>query len=164
MSSHVPTKFQPIPFIISVAITLTIGFVASYFTRPEIAGWYATLHKPTFTPPSWAFPVAWTVIYILIATSAYLVWQKRDGSANYKRARLIYFIQLFVNFSWSIIFFGMHQILGALIIIIILWLYILLNIFSFSKFSLTAARLLIPYLLWVTFATALNYSIYILNR
>ncbi len=158
------SKFQPIPFIISLAITTGIGFVASLFTRPEIADWYAELHKPSFTPPSWAFPFAWSIIYILIATSAYLVWRQRNGSANYKRARVIYFIQLFLNFSWSIVFFGMHQILGALLIIVILWMYILLNIFSFSKFSLTAARLLIPYLLWVSFATALNYSIYMLNH
>lgn len=157
-------KFQQIPFIISLSITLAIGFAASYFTRPEIAGWYATLHKPAFTPPPWAFPIAWTIIYVMIATAAYLVWKKRDNSADYKRARVIYFIQLLFNFSWSIVFFGMHQILGALMIILVLWVLIILNIFGFKKFSRSAAWLLTPYLLWVSFASALNYSIYLLNR
>jgi benzodiazapine receptor len=158
------TKFQIIPFIISLVITLSIGIVAAIFTRPEIAGWYSTLNKPSFTPPNWLFPVAWTTIYILIATAAYMVWKLRDGSSIYKTAVIIYVVQLTLNFSWSIVFFGRHQILGGLMVIVALLVTIILNISWFNRFSKTAAWLLLPYLLWVSYATLLNISISVLNK
>ncbi|MCQ6958118.1 TspO/MBR family protein [Mucilaginibacter aquariorum] len=157
------SKFQIIPFIISLVITLSIGVVASLFTRPEIPGWYSTLKKPSFTPPNWLFPVAWTTLYILIATAAYMVWERREGSPTYKTTVIIYIIQLALNFSWSIVFFGMHQIAGGLIVIIALLVTIVLNISWFGRFSKTAAWLLVPYLLWVSYATLLNISIVVLN-
>ena len=158
------TGFQTFPFIISLLITLTIGFVASIFTRPEIPGWYASLQKPSFNPPSWLFAPVWTTIYLLIAIAAYLVWKNRNATSTYKTTATIYFVQLLLNFSWSIIFFGMHQVFGALIIISLLWISIILNIFWFSKFNKTAAWLLAPYILWVSFAWLLNLNIYLLNR
>lgn len=158
------TKFQIIPFIISLVITLSIGIVAAIFTRPEIASWYSTLNKPSFTPPNWLFPVAWTTIYILIATAAYMVWKLRDGSSIYKTAVIIYVVQLALNFSWSIVFFGRHQILGGLMVIVALLVTIILNISWFNRFSKTAAWLLLPYLLWVSYATLLNISISVLNK
>lgn len=157
-------KFQLVPFIISLFITLGIGFAASLFTRPEIEGWYATLKKPTFVPPNWAFPVAWTTLYILIAISAYLVWVKRDKSQTYKTAVLIYCLQMVFNFAWSIVFFSTHQIFGALLVIIALLVLIILNISWFHRFSKTAAYLLVPYFLWVLFATLLNLSIFVFNK
>ncbi|PAW93609.1 TspO protein [Mucilaginibacter sp. MD40] len=157
-------RFQLVPFIISLGITLGIGFVASVFTRPEIEGWYATLKKPIFVPPNWAFPVAWTILYILIAISAYLVWVKRDNSQAYKTAVVIYCLQLAFNFAWSIVFFGMHQIFGALLIIIGLLVLIIFNISWFHRYSKTAAYLLVPYLLWASFATLLNLSIFVFNK
>ncbi|RFZ95155.1 tryptophan-rich sensory protein [Mucilaginibacter conchicola] len=157
-------KFQFIPYIISLLINLAIGFVASIFTRPEIEGWYRTLKKPGFTPPDMAFPIAWTILYILIATSAYLVWTKRNNTPAFKTALIIYALQLFFNFWWSIIFFGLHSILIALIIIIALLVLIILNISWFNRFSKPAAYLLVPYLLWVGFAALLNLSIYIFNK
>jgi benzodiazapine receptor len=138
--------------------------VAAIFTRPEIAGWYSTLNKPSFTPPNWLFPVAWTTIYILIATAAYMVWKLRDGSSTYKTAVIIYVVQLALNFSWSIVFFGRHQILGGLMVIVALLVTIILNISWFNRFSKTAAWLLLPYLLWVSYATLLNISISVLNK
>ncbi|WP_461453125.1 TspO/MBR family protein [Mucilaginibacter sp.] len=158
------TKFQFVPFVISLAITLAIGFVASIFTRPQIATWYLTLKKPSFNPPDFAFPIAWTILYILIAIAAYIVWKKRNRAITYKATATIYFIQLLLNFSWSIIFFGMHQIFGGLAIITFLWISIIFNIGWFGKFSKTAAWLLVPYLLWVSFAWLLNLNIYLLNR
>jgi len=163
-TNYANTKFQPAAFMLSLAITLAIGVVASTFTRPEITSWYSTLNKPPFTPPNWLFPVAWTIIYIMIATAAYMVWKLRDTSATYKTAVIIYVVQLALNFSWSIVFFGLHQILYALIIIIALLVTIILNISWFNRFSKTAAWLLIPYLLWVSYATLLNISICILNN
>lgn len=158
------TKFKPVALIISLAITLTIGVVASVFTRPEIKTWYITLNKPSFTPPNWLFPVAWTTLYILIAISAYLIWKLRDRSSTYKTAVIIYIVQLALNFSWSIVFFGMHQIFGGLGIIVALLVTIILNISWFNRFSKTAAWLLVPYLLWVSYATLLNISICVLNK
>ncbi|WP_183564320.1 TspO/MBR family protein [Mucilaginibacter sp. SP1R1] len=157
-------KFQFFPFVISLLITLSIGFVASLFTRPEIAGWYSTLKKPPFNPPAWLFAPVWTALYILIAIAAYLVWKHRSRKPVYKVTRAIYFIQLFLNFSWSIVFFGMHQVAGALVVIILLWISIGLSIMWFNKFNKTAGWLLVPYLLWVSFAGVLNASIYFLNN
>jgi benzodiazapine receptor len=157
-------KFQPFPFVISLVITLAIGGVATVFTRPEIANWYITLNKPAYTPPNWLFPVAWTTLYILIATAAYLVWKRRDNTPLYKTTAFIYFVQLLLNFSWSIVFFGMHAILGGLVIIILLLVFIILNMAWFGRFTKVAAWLLVPYLLWVCYATLLNISIYILNK
>ncbi|MFA6087867.1 TspO/MBR family protein [Mucilaginibacter sp.] len=157
-------KFQSIPLIISILITLSIAYTASIFTRPQIQGWYTTLHKPSFNPPNWLFAPVWIVIYVLIAIAAYLVWKLRDGSAMYKTAVIIYIVQLLLNFSWSIVFFGMHEIFDGLVIIISLLVAIILNINWFGLFSKAAAWLLVPYLLWVSFATLLNLSIYILNK
>jgi benzodiazapine receptor len=157
-------KFLFIPFLISLGITLGIGIVASLVTRPQISGWYSQLNKPAFTPPSWLFAPAWTCIYILIAIAAYLVWVRKDDSTNYLTARAVYFIQLGLNFSWSIVFFGLHGIVAGLLIIILLWMVILLNIRWFGKISRPASWLLFPYFLWVSFAAILNYSIFSLNR
>ncbi|MDB5138655.1 MAG: hypothetical protein JWR12_571 [Mucilaginibacter sp.] len=157
-------KFHFFAFFISLLITLVIGFVASLFIRPQIAGWYSTLNRPAFDPPLWLFPAVWTVIYILIATAAYLVWERRDNTPNYATTKAVYIIQLALNFSWSIVFFGLHGILWALLVIILLWMMIVLNIRWFGKFSKTAGWLLLPYFLWVSFATILNLSIYLLNR
>lgn len=157
-------RFQFFPYLISLLIVLFIGFVASLVTRPEIAGWYSTLKKPSFNPPPWLFAPVWTIIYIMIATAAYLVWKHHSRKPVYIIARLVYFIQLILNFSWSITFFGMHQIATAMIVIILLWSSILVNINWFNKFNRVAAWLLIPYLLWVSFASVLNVSIYFLNR
>lgn len=156
-------RFQPGAFFISLGITLFIGMVASYFTRTQIPVWYRLLLKPSFTPPNWVFPVAWTTLYILIATSAYLVWKRRFTRTDFKKTSVIYAIQLMLNFSWSIVFFGMHQIFGGLINIIILWIFIILNIIAFSKYSKTAAWLLVPYLIWVSYATILNLAILTFN-
>ncbi|OOQ60104.1 TspO/MBR family protein [Mucilaginibacter pedocola] len=164
MTTPKTTKFQPIPFVISLAITLAIGVVASLFTRPQIKSWYVTLNKPGFTPPNWAFPVAWTTLYILIATAAYLVWKRRDGSPQYRITVITYAAQLLLNFAWSIVFFGMHQISGGLVNIVLLLVLIILNMAWFGRFSKAAAWLLLPYLLWVSYATALNAFIYMMNK
>ncbi|WP_158826412.1 TspO/MBR family protein [Mucilaginibacter lacusdianchii] len=158
-----PIKFKPLALIASLTITLGIGITASLITRPQIPSWYPTLNKPSFSPPNWLFAPVWTTIYILIAIAAYLVWQRRDYSNLYTRARTTYVLQLVLNFMWSMVFFGVHQILGALVVIGLLWLSILLCIYYFGKFSRVAAWLFVPYLLWVSFASLLNLYIYLLN-
>jgi len=156
-------KFRLWPFLVSLVITLAIGVVASLFTRPEIPGWYRFLHKPSFNPPDWLFPLVWTILYVLIAIAAYRVWVRRNKPGGFGTTCGIYFIQLALNFSWSIVFFGMHLIATALVVIMLLWISIIFNIIRFAQYDSLAAWLLVPYLLWVSFATVLNYAIYRLN-
>jgi benzodiazapine receptor len=162
--SESKSRFKIWPFVISLLITLTIGTVAGFVTTPQISNWYANLNKPSFNPPDWIFGPVWTVLYILIAIAAYLVWEKRDNRDIYSHALIIYIIQLLLNFSWSIMFFGLHQILVALLIIGLLFISIMINIVVFKRMSKAAAWLLAPYLLWVAFAGLLNFNIFILNR
>ncbi len=149
--------------IISLIIPLLVGFGGSFFTRSSLQDWYATLNKPFFNPPGWLFAPVWTLLYILMGIAFYLVWinnfgQKRETNIG------IYALQLILNLLWSVFFFGLKNPLLALVDIVILWFLILANIIVFSKVSKTSGRLLIPYLLWVSFATVLNFSIFILNR
>jgi len=150
--------------VVSIIITEGIAYTASLFTRPQIAGWYSTLNKPSFNPPNWLFAPVWTTLYILIAIAAWLVWQRRNDSSLYATTRNVYIIQLVLNFAWSMVFFGLQQTLGGLVVIVFLWLSIVANIYLFGKFSKVAAWLMVPYLLWVSFASVLNLYIYLLNR
>ncbi len=138
------------------------GVVGSVFTMSAIPTWYATLKKPSFNPPNWIFGPVWLTLYTMMGVSLYLVWQKR-AVASVWPAIIFFLIHLGVNALWSIVFFGQKNIHGALIIIVVLWLMIVGSIFLFWQIDRTAAYLLIPYLLWVSFASALNYSIGKLN-
>ncbi|QJD95147.1 tryptophan-rich sensory protein [Mucilaginibacter robiniae] len=164
MHATSPKPSKTVALVISLLIPLAIGITASMVTRPQIAGWYAALHKPAFNPPNWLFGPVWTIIYILMGIAAWLVWQKRSSSQLYSSAMFIYVVQLVLNFSWSMVFFGLHQIAGALAVITLLWMSIGIAIYYFSKFSRVAGWLLVPYLLWVSYASALNLYIYLLNR
>lgn len=152
-----------IRFIISVWIPLFIWFTASFFTVSGIDSWYVNLVKPFFNPPNWIFWPVWTILYIMIWISFYLVW--KVGFWNKKtRLLVIYFMQLALNFAWSFSFFYFGNPLLGLINIIILLIFIWLNIKVFYDVKKCAWYLLIPYILWVMFATVLNFSIYILNN
>ncbi|OGE33683.1 TspO protein [Candidatus Daviesbacteria bacterium RIFCSPHIGHO2_02_FULL_36_13] len=143
--------------IFSIGICLGAGVLGSFFTISSIPTWYVTLNKPFFSPPNWVFGPVWTILYILMGYSLYLVWKK-------KKVPSIFWIQLILNASWSIIFFGMKSPSLALINIAVLWIAIVLTIKSFYKINKLAAYLLYPYLAWVSFASILNYSIWILNK
>jgi translocator protein len=146
---------------VMVVIALAAGAVGSVFTAPAIGAWYSYLAKPFFTPPNWAFAPVWTILYILMAVAAALVWQSSDK--NKSKALKIYFSQLALNVAWSLLFFGLRSPFYALIGISILWLAILFTIFQFNNISKKAGMLLIPYILWTTLAAFLNISIFILN-
>jgi tryptophan-rich sensory protein len=150
--------------LVFVLICELAGVIGSVFTRPSIPGWYAGLAKPSFTPPGWVFAPVWTILYALMGVAAYLVYEKRPGGTDVKRALTVFGAQLVLNALWSIVFFGAHQILGAIIVIILLWVLILVTIRLFSRISKAAAYLLVPYILWVSWATVLNISFYVLNR
>jgi len=149
--------------IISIAIPLAIGAVSGYFTIESVQTWYTTLNKPSFNPPNGIFAPVWTTLYIMMGIACYLIWRKDVENAQKKKALIFYSIQLILNFLWSFIFFYLHQKGAALAEIILLWIFILLTIISFSKISKAAAWLLVPYILWVSFATLLTYSIWKLN-
>jgi translocator protein len=149
--------------IISVCGTLAIGFLGSIVTIPSISTWYTNLIKPSFSPPNWLFGPVWTMLYILMGVSVFLIWRKKTNK-NIKAALRLYLIQLGLNFSWSFVFFGLHQPLLAFINILALWIAIIMTIQKFKSISKLASGLLVPYLLWVTFASILNLAIVILNN
>jgi benzodiazapine receptor len=150
--------------IVFILVCEFAGVIGSLFTSPSIPGWYAGLAKPAFNPPNWVFAPVWTILYALMGISAYLVYEKGPRKSEVRKALAVFAGQLVLNALWSIVFFGAHMILGAAVVIIILWGMILASIMLFSKISRTAACLLIPYILWVSFATILNISLYVLNR
>jgi benzodiazapine receptor len=147
-----------------VVICELAGFIGSVFTTPSIPGWYAALAKPPFNPPNWVFAPVWTTLYALMGIAAYLVYEKGPKKDEVRKALAVFAAQLVFNTLWSIVFFGAHMIFGAAIIIVILWGLIAVSIWLFSRISKVAAYLLVPYILWVSFATVLNISLYVLNR
>ena len=147
----------------SITVPLAAGFVGSLFTIPSIPTWYALLAKPSFTPPSWLFAPVWTLLYVLMGISFFLVWQKNFKGADRNTAIGVYALQLGLNILWSIAFFGWHSPFAGLIVIALLWLSIAATIAVFYRVSKNAAWLLLPYILWVSFASLLNYSVWILN-
>lgn len=149
-------------FLFAVSIPLLVGFVGAFFTMESVNIWYLTLEKPFFNPPNWIFGPVWTLLYIMMGVSFFLVWEKGEKFFH-SRTFWIYAVQLVLNFFWSIAFFGMQNPVLALLIIIALWVMIVWNIREFYKISKIAAYLLVPYLLWVSFAMMLNASIVWLN-
>ena len=148
----------------SVAACQLAGVVGAVFTRAAIPSWYYYLKKPSFTPPNWLFGPAWVTLYLLMAVAAYLVWQKGWQTPGVRQALAVFLIQLLLNVLWSPAFFGWRSPLIGMIVIVLLWLTILATIIVFAKISPPAAWLLAPYILWVSYAAALNTSIYFLNR
>jgi tryptophan-rich sensory protein len=157
------TFSDPKKLMISIFICLFAGFVGSYFTTPAIPTWFATLQKPSFAPPNWVFFPVWTSLFIMMGISLFLIWQKGWEDKKVKTAIYIFAGQLVLNALWSFAFFGLRSPLLGLMEIIILWIAILATILSFMRVSRTSAYLLIPYILWVSFAAFVNFSIWSLN-
>jgi tryptophan-rich sensory protein len=152
--------------ILTVVVTcLAIGYFSGIVTRSSITTWYPTLVKPTFNPPNWIFAPVWSMLYVMMGVAAGLVWSKIESDKEaVKKALVVFAIQLALNALWSYLFFGLHNPLLAGLEIIILWLMIYETYIQFAKINKIAGFLLIPYLLWVSFATVLNGSIWWLNR
>jgi benzodiazapine receptor len=148
--------------IISITIPLLIGFFGSIFTSQSINTWYVTLQKPEFNPPNWIFAPVWTILFIFIGISFFWVWQQNFGGQKTK-AITIYSIQLILNWLWSILFFGLQKPLYSFIEIIILLIIIIVNAVIFYRITPKAGYILIPYILWVSFASVLNLFIVLLN-
>lgn len=150
--------------LVFIIVCELAGVIGSVFTRPSIPGWYAALAKPPFNPPNWVFAPVWTLLYVLMGLSAYLVYERGPRRHEVRTALAVFAGQLLLNALWSIVFFGAHMIFGAAVLIVILWGMILASIWFFSRISRAAAYLLVPYILWVSFAAVLNISLYVLNR
>ncbi len=149
--------------IISVLIPLIVGFTSSFATFGSIPTFFDVLNKSSWTPPAWAFGPIWTILYILMGIALFLVWREGFERRDVKIAIGVFFVQLILNFFWTIIFFGFKSLFGGLIEIIFLWIAILINIILFYRISKAAGILLVPYIIWVTIASYLNYSLFLLN-
>ena len=149
--------------ITAIAICELTGILGSVFTASSVSTWYTTLIKPAFAPPNWVFGPVWTTIFALMGVAAFLVWRAGLHRRDVRIALAIGVAQLVLNFLWSVIFFGLRNPGAAFVEIIILWLAILATMIAFARVSRTAAWLLVPYIVWVSFAAYLNYSIWIAN-
>jgi len=171
--------------IFCIAICELAGGIGSIFTFPEIGAWYKALIKPGFNPPNWVFGPVWTALFFLLGISLYLVWNKNwkiknkfgkdikgwnpwsekfwQGKWQKENVILVFCLQLFLNVLWSVLFFRMHLPGVAFFEILMLWFAILYTIVNFYRVSKTSAYLLIPYILWVSFAAILNLNIFLLN-
>jgi benzodiazapine receptor len=153
--------------IVKLVICIIACFAAagfgSIFTSKAIPDWYRGLKKPPYTPPSWVFGPVWTVLYILMAVSVFLVWQKGLAAPGVTTAFTLFWIQLAANAIWSYVFFARRSVIGGIINIIILWLLILATVITSFPVSTIAGILLLPYILWVSIAMYLNIGIWVLN-
>ncbi len=147
----------------SIAACHGAGGIGSVFTTPKITTWYANLTKPDFTPPNALFMPVWLTLYTLMGIAIYLVWRKGLKAEGVKTAFILFWVQLGLNAIWSVVFFGQESIIGGVIIIIALWVVLLITIIKFFKVSRVAGGLLIPYITWISIASALNTSILLLN-
>lgn len=148
---------------LAIGICLLAGYAGSTYSTPSIPTWYSGLHKPDLTPPSWVFAPIWTVLYILMGISLCLILQSGITKGEVFVGLLLFLLQLGLNIGWSYLFFGWHMIFFAFLCIIALWAFLLCTILQVSRFSIISAALLIPYLLWISFAAYLNYVILVLN-
>ena len=147
---------------ICIIIPLAVGSLSGYISASAMDS-FRLLNKPPLSPPGVLFPIVWTILYILMGIASYLVLTSGQSKTKIKDAMITYGLQLFFNFFWSIIFFNLEWYMFAFVWLVVLWVLIFNTIISFYEISKTAAYLLIPYLLWVTFAGYLNLGIYLLN-
>ena len=150
------------PYLISAAIALAVGGVSALLSRQGMDVYNAVAVKPALSPPMWLFPVVWSILYVLMGVGAARVWQ-REPSTQRSRGLNLYIVQLIVNFFWSLLFFNAQAYGFAVLWLLLLWLLVLGMILSFRRVDPLAAKLQIPYLLWLTFALYLNISVWQLN-
>ena len=149
--------------VISIGFCLVAGFIGSIATQSTVTTWYSTIAKPSFNPPNWLFAPVWTTLYVLMGIATGLVWDKGVYHKWVKTALYHFGFQLLLNMAWSLVFFGLNEIFGALLIVLSLFVLLLFTFKWFKVVNKTAAYLLIPYIFWVGFASILNFSIWKLN-
>lgn len=149
--------------IISVVLCQLVGLAGAFFTMPAIDNWYSTLNKPFFNLPNWVFAPVWTILFLLMGVALFFVWKDKSKNGEKKTAIAVFFAQLILNILWSVLFFALESPLAAFLELMALWIMVLFTIATFYKISKIAAWLMIPYILWVTFAGFLNFVILWLN-
>ena len=147
--------------LIALGIPLAAGGLAALLSGGM--GQYRAMNQPPLSPPGWVFPVVWSILYLLMGYASYLIWSSDAPQGEKRGALILYGAQLAANFIWPLLFFGAQMYLAALVWLAVLWVLIFLTIRAFSKIDERAGDLLIPYILWVTFAAYLNLGIYLLN-
>lgn len=152
-----------IKIIFCIFVSQMAGIIGSVFTVNSINDWYQFLEKPVFSPPNWVFGPVWGVLYTLMGISVYLIWTSNVDKKRKRKAMMIFWVHLLLNALWSPIFFGAQNLGLALVVIAVILAFIILMIKIFWPIRKASSYLLIPYLLWVSFATVLNFSIYLLN-
>ncbi|HOT36268.1 MAG TPA: tryptophan-rich sensory protein [Candidatus Latescibacteria bacterium] len=145
--------------VLFLIVVFSVSVIGGLFTASSVGTWYEGLAKPSWRPPNWLFGPVWTILYAMMAVSAWLVWKK----AGFGSALLMFAVQLLINGIWSPVFFGAQSLGGGLVVIVALWFAIVGTIAMFWPVSLAAALLLLPYLAWVSFATVLNAAIWRMN-
>ena len=150
------------PLLISVLIPLGVGGLAAFLTRGGMAS-FEQMVKPPLSPPGWLFPVVWTILYLLMGVASYRIYFSKANCEKVRRALTVYALSLVVNFFWPILFFGLELTLIAFLWLVLLWALVAVTILRFARIDRIASVLLVPYLLWVTFAGYLNLGIYLLN-
>jgi benzodiazapine receptor len=152
-----------VKLLVSLVACQFAGAIGSIFTTPAIPTWYATLQKPSFSPPNWLFAPAWITLYLLMGVAAFLIWRQGLAQKGVRAALVIFLVQLVLNALWSVVFFGLQSPLWGVVVIIALWIAILITIIKFFKLSTAAGSLMLPYILWVSFAAVLNIAVFMLN-
>ena len=166
MDEKTPTRSNVVivvGLVVSILVCFSAGAIGGLATTSSVNGWYAEINKPTWNPPGWIFGPVWSALYLMMGVSAWLVW-KDSSTGNSKTALGFFAFHLLLNVLWSIVFFGMRQPGWAVWEIFVLWFSIIITMVLFFRHSKLAAGLLVPYWLWVSFATFLNYTIWTLNR
>lgn len=148
---------------IALGVTQMAGIIGSFSTSSKIPTWYADLVKPELAPPNWLFAPVWITIFIMIGVASFLVWKRGLERKDVKIALGVFLFQLVLNTFWSVIFFGLESPLFAFVWIVLLWIAILFNTVVFYRISKLAGWLLLPYIIWVSFAAYLNDAIWMLN-
>lgn len=155
-------KKSIVALIVSILLAEGVGLLSGFLSMTSTST-YKNFNKPSFSPPAWVFPVVWTILFFLMAVAAYRIWMKGRFGSDVTKALFLYLIQLFLNFLWSIIFFRFRLYAIAFLELLLLLVFILLTTFEFYKIDKPAAYLMIPYIVWVSFAGVLNYTIWMLN-
>ena len=151
-----------VALIISLLLAEGIGGLSGFLSM-DVSNTYQNFNKPFFSPPGWIFPIVWTILFFIMAVAAYRIWMIGKSGINVKKALVLYCIQLFLNFFWSIIFFRFRLYAIAFLELLLLLVFIVLTTFEFYRIDKTSSYFMIPYIAWVSFAGILNYTIWILN-
>jgi translocator protein len=154
------TIMNVLKLVAAVAVCFVPAAIGSFFPP---GAWYESLAKPAYHPPDWLFGPVWTVLYAMQGVALFLVWRQGWSRRSVRLAIIVFFVQLALNALWTPVFFGAQWIGGAAVVIVVLWLAILVTIERFRRVSVAAALLLVPYMLWVSFAAVLNFHLWALN-